>query len=428
MHLRKPVLLVSGFIFLQAALACPALADDTGFAAITVNALGVDLLAHVAKPNENALLSPYSIQSALAMTYAGAAGETKAEMAKVLHYPDDEAALHRSFADFRRELETIHERTERLVKNPAHESGPSEPVTLEIANRLYGQSGYAFRPAFLSLVKDNYGAPFQPVDFLHAAESVRGEINGWVSERTHNRINDLIPTGGVNATTRLALVNTIYFKAAWAEKFLEYSTRAEPFFVGGTQVEKVQTMLHQSRHFGYMRGQGFEAITIRYVGEEVQLLILLPDEKNGLAALEAKLTPQLLVKCSNPAPAELIVHLPKFKLEPPSIPLGSVLQSLGMKTAFDQPRGKADFDRMAPRKPNDYLALSEVFHKAFLALDEQGTEAAAATAVAMKAVFAMMDNPRSEPIEVRVDHPFLFAIQHRASGACLFLGRVVDPR
>jgi len=428
MHLRKTVLLVGGLALLQATLACPALADDTSVAATAVNALGVDLLACVAKPNENALLSPYSIQSALAMTYAGAAGETKAEMAKVLHYPDDEAALHRSFAAFRKKLEEIHGRTTREVKDSANEGGPSEPVTLEIANRLYGQSGYAFRPAFLSLVKDNYGAPFQPVDFLHAAESACREINRWVSERTHERINNLMPYGGLDRKTRLVLVNAIYFKAAWMEEFPGSSTNKEPFFVGGTQVEKVQTMQHESHRFGYMRGDGFCALTIRYVGSDVQLLVLLPDKIDGLAALETQLSPKLLAKCADSDPAFLILHLPKFKLEPPMILLGSVLQSLGLRKAFDLPNGSADFDQMAPRKPNDYLALSEVFHKTFLALDEQGTEAAAATSVVTLASFGIETGPRPNPIEVRVDHPFLFAIQHRASGACLFLGRVVDPR
>jgi len=427
MNMRKHILLVGCFALVQTALCWSASAadDDTSYAAITVNALGVDLLARVAKPDENALISPYSIQSALAMTYAGAAGETKTEMAKVLHYPDDEAALHRSFAAFRRELEEIHERTARQVTASSEEAGPSEPVTLEIANRLYGQSGYAFRPTFLSTVKDKYSAPFQPVDFIHASESVRGEINGWVSERTHKRINDLIPSGGANEKTRLALVNAIYFKAAWAHEFRESATRSEPFFVNGTTPANVRTMQREGR-YGYLRGDGFQAITIRYVGEELELLVLLPDEKDGLAALEAKLTPQLLAECANPGPDDFILHLPKFKLVQQAIPLSSVLQSLGMKTAFDLPQGSADFDRMAPRKPDDYLYISEIFHKTFVDVNEEGTEAAAATVVLFPFALGMV--PQHKPTEVRVDHPFLFAIQHRASGACLFLGRVVDPR
>ena len=178
--------------------------------------------------------------------------------------------------------------------------------------------------------------------------------------------------------------------------------------------------------FGYARREGFRVVTIPYIGGEVQFLVLLPDDTNGLAALEAKLTPELLASCASPRTADVILHLPKFRLEPPVFRLGKVLQSLGMKSAFDQPRGAANFDRMAPRKPDDYLYLSEVFHKTFLTLDEKGTEAAAATAVVMMYASAIIEKPK--PIEVRVDHPFVFAIQHRPTGACLFLGRIADPR
>ena len=427
MHLRKTVLSIGSVALLHSALIASALAaDDTSTAATAINALGIDLLAQVAKPNANALISPYSIQSALAMTYAGAAGETKAEMARVLHYPADEAELHRSFAAFRRELAVIHERTARQVQGSTESGGPSEPVTIDTANRLYGQSGYAFRPEFLALVKDSYGAPFQPVDFMHAAEDARGEINHWVSVRTHERIDDLIPPEGVNEETRLALVNAIFFKAAWAEEFQRSATTTEPFSVNGTTPVNVRTMQREGR-YGYKRGNGFRAITISYVGQELELLILLPDKEDGLAALEAKLTPQLLADCANSEPNNLILYLPKFKLVPPLIPLSAMLQSLGMKTAFDQPIGSANFDSMAPRKADGYLFISEVFHKTYLALDENGTEAAAATAVTMSRSFSVNKDP-PKPIEIKVDHPFLFAIQHRKSGACLFLGRVVDPR
>ena len=156
------------------------------------------------------------------------------------------------------------------------------------------------------------------------------------------------------------------------------------------------------------------------------MLILLPDEVDGLASLEAKVTPELLVTEARPKQEEVILQLPKFKLEPPLFRLGQTLRSMGMKSAFDVPRGSANFDRLAPRKPDDYLFISEVFHRTFLELDEKGTEAAAATAVVMARATAMIE--KAKPIEVRVDRPFLFAIQHRPSGACLFLGRVTDPR
>jgi serpin B len=423
MLLRKFSLFICGVAVFPLA---SALADDLSVAAYSMNALGLDLLARVAKPDENALLSPYSIQSALAMTYAGAAGETKAEMAKVLHYPADEAALHRSFSAFNREMAAAAVRSQKIVAESGDHGGPSEPITLEMANRLYGQRGYDFRSEFLALTKDTYGAPFQTVDFKQNAEKIRGEINQWVAQRTRGRIRDLIPTGGVSETTRLALVNAVYFKAPWADEFSKYGTKSETFFVGGKQEVQVP-MMQAKRVFGYRHQEGFTAVTIRYVGEQLQLLVLMPDKQYDMADLEKRLTPQLLSECANPDPAELILHLPKFKFEPPVVSLAPLLKTMGMTTAFDQPNGSANFDRMAPRRPNDYLALTRVFHKTFIAVDEKGTEAAAATAVAVAASLCSFESPEPQ-IEVKVDHPFIFAIQHRASGACLFLGRVVDPR
>jgi serpin B len=431
MPLKKSVWLVSGLVLLQSVLnGSTQAADDTNVAATAVNALGVDLLTRVAKPDENALLSPYSIQSALAMTYAGAAGETKTEMARVLHYPADETNLHRSFAAFRENFDAINKSAIQQQIDSDDDSLPGERFMLEVANRLYGQNGYAFRPEFLALVKDKYSAPFQPVDFVHASESVRSEINRWVSLRTHERINRLIPPGGVNANTQLTLVNAIYFKASWAEEFRKSETKLEPFLINGTASVDVWTMNKQSC-YNYMRGDGFCAVVIPYYGRGqniLQLLILLPDTDNGVATLQAKLTPELFAKCARAESSDLILHLPKFKIEPPMIPLGTVLQSLGIKRAFDLPHGSADFSRMAPCKADDYLLVSEVFHKVFIDVNEKGTEAAGATAVLQPPGCAEPSVAPPKPIEIRVDHPFLFAIQHRASGACLFLGRVVDPR
>jgi serpin B len=170
---------------------------------------------------------------------------------------------------------------------------------------------------------------------------------------------------------------------------------------------------------------GFTAVSIPYIGRELQFLVLLPDKVNGLAALESKLTSTTLKECAKIEPRSMHLHLPKFKLEPPTVVLSSQLESLGMRTAFDQPPGSANFDRLAPRKPEDYLYISQVFHKTFISVDEKGTEAAAATAVAMRAGAAMRPD---EPIEVKVDRPFFYAIRHIPSGACVFAGRVTDPR
>ena len=400
-------------------------ADSPSAAAQAVNALALDLLAKGTEANTNALMSPYSIQSALAMTYAGAAGDTRAQMAKTLHYPADETALHPSFAALQKALEEVTKTTAERAKNAAQRGGPNEAVVLTVANRLFGQQGYEFLQPFLDRVKDSYGAPLQMMDFIGKTQQERLKINGWVEDQTHQRIRDLIPASGLTKDTRLVLVNAIYMKAPWADEFPEPATKPLPFQVKGGESVKVPTMFRLGQ-MGYGKRDGYQVINVPYFGNELHLLVLLPDAKDGLAAMEAKLTPEILSGCANPGTAELSLYLPKFKLEPPLFKLGKVLRTLGMANAFDEPKGSANFERMAPRKPDDYLYISEVFHKTFLALDEKGTEAAAATAVAMMRATSFIEGPK--PIEVRVDRPFLFAIQHRPSGACLFVGRVTDPR
>jgi len=186
-------------------------------------------------------------------------------------------------------------------------------------------------------------------------------------------------------------------------------------------------MMRRPARFGYAKRPGFVAIGAPYVGNDLQFLVLLPDEIDGLRALESKLTAGVLTGCAKLEAQEVDLRLPKFKLEPPTIALAEKLQALGMKSAFDIPQGSANFDKMAPRKPNDYLYISNVFHKTFIAVDEKGTEAAAATAVVMMRATAMR-GPTPPPIEVKVDRPFVYAIQHVPSGVCIFLGRVTDPR
>jgi serine protease inhibitor len=230
----------------------------------------------------------------------------------------------------------------------------------------------------------------------------------------------------LNKLTRLVLANALYLKAPWADAFSEKTTQPELFHVRGGAPVNVPTMRKTAR-FGYAKREGFLAISVPYVGDDLQLLVLLPDEVNGLRAVESKLTAEVLAGCTKLEARDVELHLPKFKLEPPTIALAEKLQALGMKSAFDIPQGSANFDKMAPRKPNDYLYISNVFHKTFIAVDEKGTEAAAATAVVMMRATAMR-GPKPLPIEVKVDRPFVYAVQHVPSGVCLFLGRVTDPR
>jgi serpin B len=395
-------------------------------AANATNKFGVDLHRQLATGNENLCVSPFSIESALGMTFAGADGDTRTQMARVLHFPSDASTVAASFASLQHSLEEMSAKTAELAKKPRQFGGPSEPITLNIANRLFAQKDYDFRQDFLSLVKQNYGAAFEPMDFVADPKAATQHINKWVADQTRDKIRNLIPMDALNKLTRLVLANALYLKAPWADPFSEKTTQPEPFHIHGGAPVNV-SMMRKTERFGYAKREGFSAVSLPYAGDDLQFLVLLPDEANGLRAVESKLTANVLAECAKLETQDVDLHLPKFKLEPPTIALAEKLQALGMKSAFDIPQGSANFDKMAPRKPNDYLYISNVFHKTFIALDEKGTEAAAATAVVMMRATAMR-GPKPPPIEVKVDRPFVYAIQHVPSGVCLFLGRVTDPR
>ena len=394
-------------------------------AAKSTNEFGIQLYRSLAKPDANLCISPYSISCALAMALAGADGDTRTEMARVLHLdpgtnPSESfGALHTALQDMMAESKTAAQE----VKKRSGRAG--EPITVAVANRLFPQDGYDFRKEFFTRLETDFGAAPEPLDFRKSAPAATKRINKWVAEQTRDRIKDLIPQP-LDTATRLVLVNAIYLKAPWQQPFQDSSTKPLPFHVNGREAADVQTM-NSLTTVGYARRDGYSAVGIPYVGTSLQFVILVPDKVEGLPSLEKRLDNKALAECAKLDRAEVDLYLPKFKLEPPTISLADPLQSLGMKTAFDIPQGSANFDLIAPRRPDDYLAISEVFHKTFIAVDEKGTEAAAATAVAMVyATSAMGPEPKS--IEVRVDRPFLYAIQHVPSGACLFLGRVTDPR
>jgi serine protease inhibitor len=395
-------------------------------AAKATNELGVDLHRQLATGDENLCISPYSIDSALAMTFAGADGETRSEMARVLHFPNG-GDVPASFSALQNSLEQMSAKTAELVKESKKFGGPSEPITLNIANRLFAQKGYQFRDAFLSLVKQNFEGAFEPLDFVADPAAATQRINKWVADQTRDRIRDLIPGGALDKTTRLVLANALYLKASWASEFSQNATQPKLFFVHGGGPVDIPMMRKTDKNFGYARHEGFTVVGLPYAGNELQFLVLLPDDKNGLRGLESKLSADVLASCAKLQKRDVDLYLPKFKLEPPTITLAKQFETLGMKTAFDQPKGSANFDKIAPRTPDDYLYISQIFHKTFIAVDEKGTEAAAATAVAMLAGTALR-SPPPPPIEVKIDRPFVYAIQHVPSGVCLFLGRVTDPR
>jgi len=424
MFRMKSFLILHVFGALIAAMAYGATESD--LAATSTNQLAVDLHRQLATGDGNLCVSPYSIESALAMTFAGADGQTRTEMARVLHFPGDGGDVPASFASLQHSLEEMSVKTAKLVKESKRFGGPSEPITLNIANRLFAQKGYDFRNAFLSLVKQDYRAAFEPLDFVADASGATQHINKWVADQTRDRIRDLIPAGALDETTRLVLANALYLKAPWSDPFSENATHPELFHVHGSAPVDVPTMRKRDERFGYAKREGYSAVSLPYAGNDLQFLVLLPEDLNGLRAFESKLSAEMLAQCAKLEERDVDLHLPKFRIEPSTITLAEKLEALGMKTAFNQPRGSANFDRMAPRKPDDYLYISQVFHKTFIAVDEKGTEAAAATAVAMMAATALIERP--PPIEVKVDRPFLYAIQHVPSGVCLFLGRVTEPR
>jgi serpin B len=385
---------------------------DAAAAAVEAgNKFATDLYARLAKEKGNLFLSPHSIHVALAMTWAGARSETAAEMARVLRL-EGGRDFHASFA-------ALLDKLNSGAKNPRGD----ENYQLSVANALWGQGGYPFRKEFVDLVKARYGGNLEAVDFVGAAEAARLKINGWVEEKTAGKIKDLIPPGILDALTRLVLTNAIYMKSGWAEKFAKESTKEESFRLaaGGTVTVP---LMRQVDRFGYMEGDGFQAVELPYAWRALSMVVLLPREPGGLPALERKLATGGLpgwIKVLKERKVD--VALPRWKTTA-EFQLGDVLKAMGMERAFDEKR--ADFSGMADLKEAmERLFIKAVIHKAFVSVDEEGTEAAAATAV----VVAATGVPRpEEPVIFRADRPFLYLIRHRATGAILFLGRLADPR
>lgn len=396
----------------------------------TVNAVGLDLYRRLTtpEPNGNFLLSPYSIVAALAMTYAGAEHETRQEMQRVLHFPEVDEQFHNAMCSFARDLEMLSERSQARTKEVAQYGGSLEPTELSVANRIFAQGGYQFRARFLALLAQRYFAPLELLNFCDHPEEARATINSWVADSTHNRINDLIPRGGISSITRLVLTNALHIRAPWADPFDSDLTQPEAFCIEGRQQAAVPTMTQTG---SYRCEADSEATTLEipFASRELSLVIWLPHRPDGVSDLsvcqsESALTGSIK-NLATRIPLGTTLHLPKFRMERPSISLRDEFVSLGMGTTFDCPQGSANFDRMAPRHAEDYLYIGDIFHQTFLDLNEGGVEATAATAVVVAAGCAA---PAEPPKEIHVDRPFLFAVVHRPSAACLFLDRVTDPR
>jgi serpin B len=364
------------------------------------NRFAFDLYARLKGAEGNLFLSPYSISTALAMTSAGARGETADQMAKVLCLPESGDEVHAAYGALQGDL------------NAAGEKGTFE---LAVANRLWGQKGYGFLPDYLALVEKKYGAGLEQVDFAGATEAARQTINAWVEKQTRDKIKDLLKPGVLDAMTRLVLTNAIYFKGKWAEEFDKKATQEEDFFL--TPEKKVAApLMHQKAKFGYFEGDGLQALELPYQGGRLAMVVLLPKAKDGLAALEASLSADKVAGwLGQLRRREVQVTLPRFKTTA-EFSLKDMLVAMGMADAFG---GKADFSGMNGKKD---LFISAVVHKAFVDVNEEGTEAAAATGVAV----AAKSKPAPPPV-FRADHPFLFLIRDQKTGAILFLGRILDP-
>jgi serpin B len=387
--------------------ASPGVADVGSFAKSS-NALGLDLYAKARVRPGNLALSPISIASALTMTWGGARGETAAQMKKVLHAEGESGPAMDVAGELLRSL-----------------GGDGSKVTLRVANRLFGEKTYAFDAAYLDHTKAAFGAPLEALDFRGDAESSRVHINDWVAGQTQDRIKNLIPQGGVDADTRLVLTNAIYFLGDWMTPFTKDATRPAAFHVTASASHDVPTMSQESR-FRFASTDGVEVLEMPYAGGDVAMTFVLPDAPDGLDAVEKRLSPETIdAWTSAMKPEQVNVALPKFEIDPAaSLSLGDTLKELGMPLAFDA--SKADFTGMSsPRNPGERLQISKVFHKAFVKLDEKGTEAAAATAVVISVESAIVQ--RKPPAEFKADHPFLFVLRHVKSGAILFMGRVSDP-
>ncbi len=407
---------------LALALLNPAHATTTEVAT-GINRFGLDLHRRLAKGDGNLVISPWSIETALAMTYAGSAGKTKEEMAKVLHFIDNEEKLHDGFSDLTTDLAKLAKASEERVSDAKKHGGPATPLQINVANRLFGQKDYPFIQSFLDLNAEKYHSPLEKLDFHADPEGCRKHINQWVEIQTRERIKDLIPQRVITPDTSLVLTNAVYLKAPWAAEFLD-----EPdgeFHPRGKAPVKVP-MLTRTGNYGHAQWPGTTAVTIPYADGGLQFVLFVPDAVDGLSDTEKSLNPGRFAETAKADQKKIELHFPSFKLEPERVMLAEELIAMGMPSAFDKPEGSADFSRMGPRKPNDYLFISQVIHKAFIAVDKHGTEAAAATAVAMPRALSM-PHPQ-KPLVIRVDRPFVFAIQHIDSGACLFLGRVTDPR
>jgi serpin B len=407
MHSKKTVLriilgIVGSVIVLLNPYIIAAGEDDMKHVADGNNAFVFDLYAHLSQEGGNLFFSPYSISIALAMTYAGAQGETERQMAEVLHFTLEQETLHPAFASLADHFQKIQKKGD---------------IALNIANALWIQQDFELQKQFLQITEKYYAANLFQVNFKEAYEEVRVEINNWVEKQTKEKIKDLLAPGVLSDLTRLVLTNAIYFKGNWAIQFEEELTQDEPFWL--TPDKKVMApMMHQEASFKYGETESLQILEMPYAGEDLSMIILLPKEKDGLAALEQRLDiDQVTTWVSEASYREVDVYVPKFTMTS-QFNLSATFKAMGMEDVFSE---NADFSGMASGKQ---LSITDVIHKAFVEVNEEGTEAAAATGVVVGVT--SVREPETVPI-FKADHPFIFFIRDNHPESILFLGRVVNP-
>ncbi|MCE9553604.1 MAG: serpin family protein [Planctomycetes bacterium] len=402
----KPGILGLAIAALGVAFAAQATAAETSAVGKVVegnNRFACKLHGKLREQPGNLFYSPYSISTALGMTYAGARGATATQMATALDFGPNDPAFHAAMGQLIRDFNA---------------AGKQGAFKLSVANALWAQHDYTFLPAYTQLVTTNYEAAVRNLNFQKETEAARQTINRWVEDKTNDKIKELLKPGVLDSDTRLVLTNAIYFKSAWLHPFTKEATSPGPFTRLDGQKADVP-MMHQTERLAYVKADGMQAVELPYEGSALSMVILLPEKVDGLTDLEQGLTADKLTAWRgkmNRFPVELT--LPKFKMTS-EFALKGVLSSLGMVDAFTT---AADFSGMDGSKS---LSIQHVIHKAFVDVNEDGTEAAAATAVAVAVTSAPIE-PQN-PIVVKVDHPFLFAIRENKTGSILFIGRVVTP-
>jgi len=371
--------------------------DNSSAIANSTNSFALDLYGRFAREKGNIFFSPVSISTALTMTYAGAKGKTAEEMKTTLHLNFDENSIHSGFGKM----------LENLTSN-------KKDFKILIANALWGDKREKFLPSFTSITKKYYRADLKKVDFVNNTEKAREKINKWAEKKTMGKITNLIPPGLLNRDTSLIITNAIYFKGLWNTPFNKDSTKEMSFWTDEGKETKAKMMFLKNKKFKFIQKDGFSAIEMPYRGKDISMFIFLPEKRDGLPQLESSLTKELIDETiASMETKELgTISIPRFTLTYGK-DISETLKAMGMPTAF----GGADFSGITGDKS---LKISAVLHKAFVEVNEEGTEAAAATAVIM-----------TRALEIKpsfiADHPFIFLIRHNKTGCFLFMGRITKP-